>query len=274
MTPLVSVVTVTWNDSPRFQVTCRSLQEQVVDFPIEHIVVDGASDDDTLEWYHAHPAADDHTVVSEKDDGIFDAMNKGIRRARGRYLLFLNAGDLFVAPDSLARATHRLLDSGRVWGYGRAHVVSPSGEHRRPTVGRVPYSRVRHLYGFAAICHQAVLMERELLLELGMFRPERYGAACDYALLLEAARRTPPLASAEVDVRFEAGGISETQIYRQLWRRHRARVDCAAGNPAVALADGAWTVLQSIRVALGKAARRGLTTFGVRRFMGRTFGTS
>ena len=102
----LSVITVTYNCRELLPRTLKSVSEQT--FPsVEHIIVDGASTDGTLELIReylelsieneARPGA----WISEPDKGIYDAMNKGLHMARGKYVLFLNAGDTFYSNDTL-----------------------------------------------------------------------------------------------------------------------------------------------------------------------------
>jgi putative colanic acid biosynthesis glycosyltransferase len=101
--PWLSVVTVVRNDLPGLERTHASLAEQVLrDF--EWILIDGASTDATRARASELLAEGIARGVSEPDTGIYDAMNKGLRLARGSHVLFLNAGDRLLGPDSLARA--------------------------------------------------------------------------------------------------------------------------------------------------------------------------
>lgn len=93
-TPKFSIITVTYNAEKVLEDTIQSVISQTYHH-IEYIIVDGASKDGTLSIinrYRSHI----HTVVSEPDKGLYDAMNKGIALASGDYLCFLNAGDCFM----------------------------------------------------------------------------------------------------------------------------------------------------------------------------------
>lgn len=100
--PLISIITVCYNAEAAIEVTLRSVTEQT--YPnIEYLIVDGASKDATLavmEKYKSRIAR----VVSEKDKGIYDAMNKGLALATGEFVLFMNAGDTFHAADTVEQA--------------------------------------------------------------------------------------------------------------------------------------------------------------------------
>ncbi len=96
---MISVITINFNNASGLKNTIISVNEQRT--PVfEHIVIDGGSSDTSiadiqsyLKYYH--------TVISEPDSGIYDAMNKGIALATGEYLLFLNSGDTFASENSL-----------------------------------------------------------------------------------------------------------------------------------------------------------------------------
>ncbi len=122
-TPLVTVLTVVYNAAAQIGETVASVR-RFVGPEVEYVVVDGGSTDGTLEVLHA--AADViTTLLSEPDSGIYDAMNKGARLARGRFLLHLNVGDQLLdlpldllrhQPDDVACVACRVrLGGGRVF---------------------------------------------------------------------------------------------------------------------------------------------------------------
>ena len=97
----VSVITVCFNANAVIQACLESVAEQV--YPdLEHIVIDGGSTDGTLKTVQCYPHVGDW--VSEPNSGIYHAMNKGVARATGDLLLFLNADDRFPTPESLKAA--------------------------------------------------------------------------------------------------------------------------------------------------------------------------
>ena len=104
-----SIITVTYNAASVVQPTLDSVLSQ--DYPhVEHIIVDGASADGTIEKVENYRRVSDteqngHTIVvlSKPDKGLYDAMNKGLRLATGTYLLYLNAGDRLAASNTLSR---------------------------------------------------------------------------------------------------------------------------------------------------------------------------
>src|SRR5258707_957655 len=100
--PKVTVVTVVLNAVDVLDRTVRSVVDQ--DYPdLEYVVVDGQSTDGTLTLLHDYRDRI-HQFVSERDGGIYEAMNKGAALATGDWVLFMNAGDLFVEKDVVTRA--------------------------------------------------------------------------------------------------------------------------------------------------------------------------
>ena len=103
--PLFSIITITYNAERELPATLASVDEQTCS-DYEHLIIDGASTDGTLALANAPGNLRRHTF-SEPDRGLYDAMNKGLNRARGTYVLFLNAGDAFSSPDMLQRYAHQ-----------------------------------------------------------------------------------------------------------------------------------------------------------------------
>ncbi len=100
MKHLVSVITVSYNTGRFIEENILSVESQ--DYPhIEHIVVDGGSTDSTLKILHRHKSA---KWVSEPDNGVTDAFNKGIERASGDIIAFLNSDDVYYSQDAISRA--------------------------------------------------------------------------------------------------------------------------------------------------------------------------
>lgn len=224
--PLVSVVTVARDDAAGLARTLASVRLQ--DHPrIQHIVIDGASRDGTRELLaRATPAPE---WLSEPDDGPYDAMNKGLRRARGDWVVFMNAGDCFACPDALAAL---LSATGPGVALVSADYLRPSpggGTMRRrsgPLVG--PFGLVRSL------CHQAILFRRS---ELAGGYDVSLRLCADLDVLL-ALRRRHADGFRHVDralVVYEGGGLSERD-YAAL-HAERERVVARHFGPAVRLVN-------------------------------------
>lgn len=154
--PLVSIITVVRNDAERLLSTVATVSKYKSD-RTEFIVVDGDSSDGTQAIIKTHPGAIDH-FISEPDQGIYDAMNKGISLAHGKYLMFLNAGDeLLLDVDSLVAS----ISDSPVLIYGRANMFAPDGTLRYVKGKRIKGIR-RFLKGMP-LCHQAILYLRDCI---------------------------------------------------------------------------------------------------------------
>ncbi|WP_321334270.1 glycosyltransferase family 2 protein [uncultured Bacteroides sp.] len=106
LTPVFSVITVTYNAGKVLEDTMQSVISQTYHH-IEYIVIDGGSKDNTLSVIEKYRSTI-HSFVSEPDKGIYDAMNKGMALATGDYLCFLNAGDSFHEDDTLQQVVHSI----------------------------------------------------------------------------------------------------------------------------------------------------------------------
>lgn len=160
--PLISIITVCYNAAETIEATMCSVAEQTAT-DYEHIVVDGASKDSTLDI--TKRTATEHTVIeSSPDKGIYDAMNKGIGLSHGKYLLFLNAGDRFHSRDSLQQivdAIHANDFPGVV--YGQTNLVDSKGNYLGPRHLTAPDNlKVRDFAGGMKVCHQAFVALKQI----------------------------------------------------------------------------------------------------------------
>lgn len=163
MKPLFSIITVTYNAAGTVERTLRSVASQTCTL-YEHIIVDGASRDDTLAIVAAAHASERRRVISEPDRGLYDAMNKGLGMARGDYLIFLNAGDKFHSPDTLQLIADRIMAAdypGIV--YGQTNLVDDRGDYVGPRHLTAPESLTyRDFARGMLVCHQAFVVLRRI----------------------------------------------------------------------------------------------------------------
>jgi len=116
--PFFSIVSVALNDLDGLKKTWLSVKEQTFT-NFELVVVDGGSSDGTIQWLKG--LGHDHVAwTSEPDDGLYEAMNKGLARARGLWVVFLNSGDWFAGPDVLERVAKAIASRSPAFVYGQA----------------------------------------------------------------------------------------------------------------------------------------------------------
>lgn len=179
----ISVITVCYNSNATIERAIQSVVNQRGP-EIEHIVIDGGSTDGTLEIlerFRAHLAA----LVSEPDKGIYDAMNKGMARASGEVLCFLNADDQYAAPDALAEVVqqmrqHRLDALVADVGFFRAD--APGRMIRRYRSDR--FSPNKLAWGWMP-AHPGFFLRREVAQRVGLFKTD-YRIAGDYEFVVRA----------------------------------------------------------------------------------------
>jgi glycosyltransferase involved in cell wall biosynthesis len=181
--PKISVVTPSFNSHSTIRDTIESVLKQ--DYPNwEHIVMDGGSKDGTVEILKSYP----HLIwVSEKDEGHYHAMNKGIGRATGEVLVILNADDWF-RPEAL-RKVAEAFQQHPVWDALFGDVVFVDGQ------GQKIYRREEAVYDYNVllyavdyICHQALFVRKAVYERLGGYRNKEFFNAADYEFKLRLGR--------------------------------------------------------------------------------------
>jgi glycosyltransferase involved in cell wall biosynthesis len=197
--PKISVITASFNSGSKLVATCASVAGQDVEF--EHLIMDGLSTDGSLELAHQMAAADNRIRVhSEKDTGVYDALNKSIALARGDYLYFLGAGDV-VYPESFKAILGFLPADLRSFVYGECLLEGRryDGEFtNRQLIDR-------------NICHQGIFYGREVFKICGQYDC-KYRAWADWDFN-ERCFGNPEIKKIFVPIliaEFETGGVSGT----------------------------------------------------------------
>ncbi|WFN36778.1 glycosyltransferase [Methanomicrobium antiquum] len=181
--PLVTIVTPSYNQGRFIEETILSVLNQ--DYPnIEYIVMDGGSNDETLDILKKY---DDKIVwVSEKDKGQTDAINKGLRIAKGEVLAYLNSDDTYL-PGAISRAVRYFSENpDSKLLYGEGYHITAEGDiiERYPTE---PYN-FKHLAETCYICQPTTFWKREVIEDIGLF-DESLHYAMDYDYWIRAAER-------------------------------------------------------------------------------------
>lgn len=173
MTPLLTIITVTFNAEKLVEETIQSVLKQTfTDY--EYWIIDGGSNDGTLDLIKNH--AEKINWISEKDDGIYHAMNKGIEKSQGHWLYFLNAGDTLFDENVLKSIFEKPIPENIELIYGNIKTKNhPSGSNY--TIGNA--ITLASFYYRIGLCHQAAFARRTAFEAIGNYRSAEYTILAD-----------------------------------------------------------------------------------------------
>ena len=216
-----TIVTCTFNAEHELQRTLDSVFHQSY-ADVEHLILDGLSSDRSVEMAQTYKQRSDearigHEVVvcSERDSGLYDAMNKGIARATGDYIVFLNAGDTFPSEATLEHIAHSIGDGEALPGviYGDTDIVNDEGRFLRHRRLQPPAKLTwRSFRNGMLVCHQAFYVLTTLAKDNPYNLNYRFSADVDWCIrvMKEAERRHLMLKNVdEVVVNYLDGGMTE-----------------------------------------------------------------
>ncbi len=193
--PSVSVITISLHDLDGLKRTVDSVRAQRYEGRIEHIVIDGGSGDDVVEYLSGCEPGFTYWQ-SEPDGGRYDAMNQGIAHASGDLLWFMNSSDCFSDPDAVAQVVEAIAGHGPVrdvWGYALQNGLEPDG--RRIPQRQWPHMPLNFHYFLACgitVPHQAAFFGSSLVSKLGGYRLDfEHGA--DQEFIFRAALLREPI---------------------------------------------------------------------------------
>lgn len=221
--PLFSIITITFNAASTIGPTLESVKSQDFDGPVEYIVIDGASTDGTPDIARASGIGN-MTVVSEPDRGLYDAMNKGLDRARGRYVIFLNAGDSFHSSDVLSRYAAAIAannEPGIV--YGQTVLVDSDRRYVGPRHLTAPDRLTYKSFADGmTVCHQAMAVLKRITAPYNI----KYRFSADYEWVLRCLQhsRNNVYVGQEPVVDYLNEGVTTRNEFRSL--RERFRIMC------------------------------------------------
>ena len=207
----VSLVTVCRNAGPVIAATLDSIVSQTHG-NIEVVVIDGASTDDTVKILEGYRSKLGY-VVSEPDKGIYDAMNKGLRAATGDVIGFVNAGDLLMTSEVVAKVVEAFERTGAHAVYGDIIMVDEADPNKvKRTWKGGAYRRDRFERGWMPP-HIATFIRRDAYERLGLFNTDLRIAA-DYEILLRMlyVNKLPTTHISDILVRFRLGGLSNGSL--------------------------------------------------------------
>lgn len=255
-----TIVTITYNAAGALPRTVDSVMAQ--SHPaIEHIIVDGVSTDGTVAAAEAYKrrsdaAANGHTVAicSEPDRGLYDAMNKGLAKATGDYVCFLNAGDFLPAADTIATLA-RTAEAAATGGgqlpavlYGDTDIVDSAGRYLYPRRLRPPRRLTWRSFRMGMlVCHQAFYARTDIARRTPYDLQYKYSADVDWCIrvMKEAARLGLPLANAGATVACYTEEGQTTMHHRESLRE-RFRVMAEHYGLPLTVALHAWFAIRNL----------------------------
>ncbi len=229
--PLISIITVTYNASATLPLTMQSVAEQTFsDF--EHLIIDGASSDDTI-LIARQMGIKGVRIISEPDNGLYDAMNKGLRMARGSYVLFLNSGDRFHAEDTLAKYAAAIDKKRPDIIYGDTDIVDADGKKLGARHLSAPdILTVDSFSKGMLICHQAFMAKKEI----APFFDTDYRFSSDYDWTIRCIKASRPGARVNlrcVTIDYLADGMTDRNKKASLIERFKIMACHYGGMKAV-----------------------------------------
>lgn len=202
---LFSIITINYNDEEGLTRTLLSALEQTYT-AFQYIVIDGGSTDNCKAIIEKHTDRIDYWI-SEPDNGVYDAMNKGLKQVNGRYVFFLNSGDTLYSETTLFEmANHLKINNLPDIIYGDVAFVNP--ETNIKTISRFNVDKIS-LYS-KMICHQAMFCNSNLFKTIGDFDTS-FKIKADYDWFLRAVFHGATLIKVnQIVANYEEGGLSET----------------------------------------------------------------
>ena len=217
-----TVVTVVYNGETVIEKTVQSVLHQEY-APYEYLIFDGASTDRTLEILERYrelfaQKGISFSVVSEKDSGIYNAMNKGVRAAKGDFISFLNAGDWYEL-DALKNVSDFYGEEPFDLTYGGLHYINPNGTvtNKMSKLDRFPVSS-RHWN------HPSMFLRREIYQKYGF--DESFRAYADFDLYLKLRKDgTKIRVIPKVLTNFVADGVSTNTSLKKVLARSKEKFE-------------------------------------------------
>ena len=223
---LVSIITVCYNSEKTIRHTIESVLAQT--YPeIEYIIIDGKSKDKTVQIANEYTErfakkGYKYFVVSEKDNGIYDAMNKGIRKASGEIIGIINSDDWYE-PIAVETAVNTYKVEKYDMFYADINLIKDNG-----TV-MVKHSKFDKLPTSRHWNHPTTFITKDTYNELGVFRCE--GIHDDFDLFLRIRRAGKKIAIKNIVLaNFRTGGISNDKTFKKCVRRCKERYKCYRNN--------------------------------------------
>ena len=210
----ISIITATYNSAGTVKDTLKSIASQTYQ-SIEHIIIDGKSKDNTLEIVSAFPHV--KKTVSEKDKGIYDAMNKGIALSTGEIVGILNSDDFYANAEVLEKVMAQFKDPSVEAVYGDLQYVSQKNLDKVIRYWKAGTYTNRSFYTGWMPPHPSFFVRRSVYDRLGVFHLDLKTAA-DYEIIIRFLLKNKVKAAyiPEILVKMRTGGASNASLRQRI----------------------------------------------------------
>lgn len=213
--PLLTVITVVYNNAQHIERTIKSVINQT--YPhIEYLIIDGKSIDGTLEIIEKYKE-NIHKVISEPDKGIYDAMNKGLKLAKGDYVLFMNSGDEIYDKETVAQVFKDQAYADIYYGETEMIDENLQGQGQRRHQSPIQLNLNSFKYGMS-VSHQAIYIKKSIT----KLYDSQYQLSADIDWILYAISKAEKIVNTEMYVaKYLRGGMSKQKHKQSLIERYQ-----------------------------------------------------
>lgn len=233
--PFFTIITASFNNAGSIRNTLDSVAAQTFQ-SLEHIVIDGGSTDETAFLLKSYESKYNLKWISEPDDGIADAMNKGVRQAQGEYIIFIHSDDTLYRNDSLLTAYEIIKDSFHsIYSFRIEHRFS---EYQKKVINPPRFlwwTRFRN-----NLPHQGIFVHESIFKKTGLFNPD-YTICMDYDHFYRAFNDGASLkAVREIISVMGGGGVSSNEKMNGVRLKEGFKIQMKNEN------NNLWKILQII----------------------------
>jgi glycosyltransferase involved in cell wall biosynthesis len=213
MKPTLSVITIVYNNERDIERTMLSVLSQTYQ-QIEYVVIDGASTDSTLDIIKRYENRIAR-LISEEDNGIYDAMNKGLKLATGDYVIFMNSGDEFYANNTVEKV-FASADDADIY-YGETEMINDQLQSLGQRRHKAPENFTWRSFNYGmSVSHQAIYVKMSLI---EPYDP-KYKLSADIDWIIRAAKKAKKIVKVDGYVaKYLVGGMSKSKHRQSLAER-------------------------------------------------------
>jgi glycosyltransferase involved in cell wall biosynthesis len=235
--PQISIITVCFNAVSTIQDCIESILNQSI--PVEHIIIDGCSTDGTIDIIEKYQSGLTR-IISEPDQGIYDAMNKGIKLSRSNIIGILNADDLYYHSRVIEKVLHCFTTTKTQSCYGDLIYVDPINTNKIIRYWKSGSYNYRNFYWGWMPPHPTFFTKRTVYEKLDLFKLN-FGSAADYELMLRflVKHRISATYLPEILVRMRTGGTSNFSMTHRIKANRNDNLAWKTNN----LTPLPWTIL-------------------------------